>query len=270
MKLSFRSIAPLVAALATIGLAGSAFAASVTLYEQDFENPNNPPAFQNGFGSGYSDLSQQQVNDLYGGQPAGFSFAQAFTVETMLLTGSTAFGTGYNDTTGQGGNYAVGMLCCAQEDLLGLSFNVGAFDFFNFRLDISSVGLHGASGAPFASPADIPIFQFTLFDNPTGTTNTGGNGTVLSQASLTGVASPLQDLVWTTGSFAFNTAGNTNGNVTLQVDLLQGGYAVFDNWKITASDTPGGGLGAVPLPAGLPLLMAGLAGLGIAGRRRGT
>jgi hypothetical protein len=268
MKFSFNFAPAILGGACAVWLAGTAFAGSVTLYEQDFENPNTPPGFVNGSGSNYSDLSQQQVNDLYGGQPPGFTFAQANTVETMLLTGSAAFGTGYNDTTGQGGNYAIGMLCCSQNDLLGLSFDVGTYSFFNFRVDISSVGLHRGPGAPFASATDVPIFQFTLYDNPTGVNNTG-SGTVLSQATLTGVASPLADLVWTSGTFAFDTTGNTNGNVTLQVDLLQGGYAVFDNWKITASDTSGGGLETVPVPAGLPLLLSGLFGLGLFRRKLG-
>ena len=238
--------------------AASAHAASITLYEQDFESPDG---FVNGAGSGYSDLSQQQVNALYNNQPAGFSFAQQFTVETMLLTGNQAFGTGYNDPTGQGGNYALGMLGSAQNDLLGLTFNVGSFDFFNFRLDISSVGLHGGPGAPFASAGDVPAFKFTLYDNPTGA-NTTGSGTVLDEGTLTGTASALDTLDWTTGTFAFNTKDATNGNVTLQLDLISGGYAAFDNFKITASDTAGGGLTPVPLPAGLPLLLAGLGAFG--------
>jgi hypothetical protein len=254
-------------ACAAILLVNPALAASVTLYDQDFESPNVP--FVNGFGSSYDDLSQQQVNDLYGGQPAGFSFAQRFTVETMLLTGSEANGgSGYNDTTGKGENYAVGMLCCVQDDRLGLSFDVGGFDFFNFKIDVSSVALYQNGGGPqFTSASDVPIFRFTLYDNPTGATGLFGNSTVLDTGDLTGVASALDELVWTTDTFAFDTTGSTNGNVTLSVDLIQGGYAVFDNWLITASDDAGGGLDVVPLPASLPLLLGGLAALAALRRR---
>ena len=243
-----------------VATSGATQAASITLFDQDFESPNG---FINNFGSGYSDLSQQSVNSLYANQPAGFTFAQSFTVETMLLTGTQAFGTGYNDVSGQGGNYALGMLGSAQNDLLGLSFDVGGFDFFNFQIDISSVGLHGGGGAPFASPTDIPQFMFTLFDNPSGAANVGG-GTILDMGTLTGVASNLDVLDWTTGTFAFDTSASTNGNVTLQIDLVAGGYAAFDNFKITASDIAGGGLEQVPVPATLSLF---LIGLGLAGAR---
>lgn len=235
-------------------------AASVTLYEQNFEAPNSPPGFINGYGSGYKDLSQQQVNVLYGGQPAGFSFAQAYTVETVLLTGTQAFGTGYSDPSGIGGNHAISMLSSVQNDLLGLSFNVGSFGFFNFTVDVSSLGADGIGG-PFTNDQSPPEFQFTLFDNPSGALTTG-SGTILGQANLVGTSSAIDTLDWTNGLFAFDTSSATNGNVTLQVDLLSGGYAVMDNFMITASDEAGGGLPPpVPAPAAFWLLGTALAGL---------
>jgi hypothetical protein len=237
-----------------ISISTAAQSTSITLYDQDFESPDG---FING--SGYSDLSQQSVNDLYKDQPVGFSFAQTFTVETILLTGTQAFGTGYNDTSGQGGNYALGMLGSAQNDLLGLSFDIGTFDFFNFQIDISSVGLHGGPGSPFATAGDVPEFAFTLFDNPSGTAGVPGTGTVLDSGTLTGVASALDVLSWTTGTFAFDASQSTNGNVTLQIDLVQGGYAAFDNFKITASDQAGGGINDVSVPATISLFSLGLA-----------
>ena len=54
----------------------------------------------------------------------------------------------------------------------------------------------------------------------------------------------------------------------LQVDLLSGGYAAFDNFRITASEEAGGGLSPVPLPAGLPLLLGGFGALSLLFRRR--
>ena len=253
-----------------VGLpAAPSLAASVTLYQQDFEAPDG---FVNGSGSGYDDLSQQSVNSLYHDQPTGFEFAQTFTVETMLLTGTQAFGTGYSDPGGTFGNYAVGMLCCAQNDLLGLSFDVGSYDFFNFRIDVSSIGVSGGPGSPFASVDDIPWFEFRLYDNPGGGATTGG-GLLLDEGDLYGTASALDVVDPTRGTFAFDASGSTDGNVTLQINLRLGGYAIFDNLLITASDEAGGGLGdgdpgVVPLPASLPLLLAGLGAVGLIRRRR--
>ncbi len=205
------------------------------------------------------------MNTLYGGQPVGFFFAQTYTVETALLTGNQAFGTGYSDATNTGGNYAVGMLSNVQNDLLGLSFDIGSYNFFNFAIDISSLGLDGPSG-PFVN-GDLPKFKFTLFDNPSGTSTTG-SGTELDSAELIGKLSEQHVLDWTHGVFAFDTSNSTNGNVTLQVDLLQGGYAVFDNFKITASDEALGGISTVPVPATIWLFSFGLIGVISLARRK--
>ena len=132
------------------------------LYNQNFENPA-------GFVNDGGDVNIfKSVNELYGNQPPGFTFAQAFTVETLLLSGSQAFGTGYSDSTGIGGHYALGMLSDQQNDLLGLSFNVGTRKFLNVRMTISSIDL-SVFGGPFV-PVNgaVPVFAFTLYDNPSG------------------------------------------------------------------------------------------------------
>lgn len=234
----------------------SASAGVITLYDQDFESPTN---YINGFGSGYKDLSQQQVNDLYGGQQ-GLMFAQAYTVETAFLSGNEAFGTGYKDASGIGGNYAIGMLSDVQNDLLGMSFsfNLGTNDFFNLALDVSSLGLDGVGG-PFTDGTVAPEFQFTLFSESGG--NGLGAGSVLGQHSLTGTASSIDTLDWTRGLFSFDASSDLDGNVTLQIDLLSGGYAVLDNILITSSDTP---TVSVPEPSVFALLGLGLFGLGFA------
>lgn len=245
----------LISSLLIASFSSISSAAVITLYDQDFESPSG---YVNNFGSGYDDLSQQSVNSLYGNQPVGFTFAQTFTVETLLLTGNQVFGTGYSDASGQGGNYALGMLGTAQDDRLGLSFNVQNFDFFNFQVDISSLGIDHPEGRFNPSgtwdATTAPIFKFVLFDNPSAT-NTIGSGTVLDMVQLTGTASARDQLVWTTGQFALDTSNSTNGNVTLQIDLIQGPYAVFDNLLITASDQAGAGLDPVSAPSGLGLLL---------------
>lgn len=112
--------------------------------------------------------------------------------------------------------------------------------------------------------------------SPVACPSCGGPGTGLSTASMAG--SPIAGtttLGWTSGSATLSTAGNTNGKVTLLIDLRGGvgmaGYSAFHNLVIARSDTPGdtgGGGGTVPEPT--TLMLAGLAAmvLGLRGRPR--
>jgi len=237
--------------------------ATTILYTQNFENPN-PRSFVNNGG----DVNIfNPINTLYGGQPAGFSFAQHFTVETLLVGGTQAWGTGFLDPQGKAGKHVISMLSSVQSDLLGLSFNVGKNTFLNFQMDISSIDLDRWGGPVVPRGGLAPVFRFSLFDNPGGGTGVGG-GTLLSFVDVTGTATPLKNTFdWTNHIVALNAAGNTNGNVILQIDELQGGYAALDNFVIAASDNPGD-VGQVPEPATLALLGIGLAGMGWARRRR--
>ena len=252
-------ILTLIPALVLLIFSSQAFA--VILYDQDFENP---AAFVNNGG----DVNiSNPVNSLYGNQPPGFLFAQAFTVETLLVTGNQAFGTGYSDPSGIGGNYTLGMLSNAQNDLLGLSFDVGVNDFLNVRMDISSIDL-SVFGGPFVPAAGIvPTFQFTLYDNPGGGAGLFGNGTVLSQLQASGTASPRDVFDWTEAVLPLSAVGNTNGNVILQIDMLNGGYGALDNFLIEASETPGNPA-AVPVPAAVWLFGTALLGLAGFGKRK--
>jgi len=208
----------------------SVYSATV-LYDQDFENP---ASFVNNAG----DVNIfNDVNSLYGDQPDGFTFAQKFTVETLLVTGNQAFGTGYSDPAGTAGNYAIGMLANYQNDLLGLSFDIGTNNFLNTSIDLSSIDLSVFSG-PFVPDGAIPTFEFTLFDNPFGITTTGG-GTILDSIQVDAPASAKSVFDWTNVILPLDATGNTNGNVTLRIDLIDGGYGAMDNLIIAASDIAG-------------------------------
>ena len=215
-------------------------ASTVVLYDQGFENPN-------GFINSGGDFDFGRINALYSNQPPGFTFTEQFTVDALLITGDRAFGTGYSDPSGIGGNYAIGMLSDLQNDLLGLSFDVEDNDFLNVSLDISSIDLD-SFGGPFLPPdGTVPVFEFTLFDNPTGTPGLG-SGTVLSSLQATGTQSARNVFDWTDVLLALDASGSTNGNVILRIDLLSGGYAAFDNLRIAASDTAGDVGESVPEP----------------------
>jgi PEP-CTERM motif len=240
--------------------------AGTILYSQNFENPN-PGSFVN---DENRDINvYRSINTLYGGQPAGFNFAQDFTVETLLVGGTRAFGTGYKDPQGRAGNYAIGMLSSAQNDLLGLSFNVGANKFLNFQVDVSSIDVDGFGG-PFVPVGGLaPVFRFSLFNNPTGSAGVG-SGTLLSSIEVTGTKNPSKSTFdWSNFIVALNATGNTNGNVILRIDSLAGGYSALDNFVISASDVAGdiGGT-AVPLPTSLALLGGGMFLIGFTKRRK--
>jgi hypothetical protein len=233
-------------------------AASI-LYDQNFEHP---VGFVNEAGDVNSDRS---INQLYGSQPAGFVFAQTNTVETLFLHGTEAFGHGYSDPSGIGGNYAIGMLSNVEEDWLGLAFHVGGNTFLNVGLDVSSIDL-SSFGGTFVRCGAVPLFAFTLYDNPTGAIGLG-SGAVLASAEGYGTASQRDVFDWTHLMLALDASGSTNGNVILRIDLVSGGYAAMDNFRIASSDTAGDvGPVAVPEPASLLLLCAG--GIGALARAR--
>ncbi len=254
-------------AATTACLGTAAQAATVVLYTQNFENPDN---FVNDGG----DVNiYRSVNQLYGNQPPGFQFAQDFTVETLLVGGSQAWlgagnpGGGFKDPQAKAGQHVVSMLSTRQDDLLGLSFNIGSFKFLNVQMDISSIDLNNFGGPFFDGTA--PTFRYTLYDNPSGAVGLG-SGAALSSVDVVGtIAANRWTFDWTNTVFGLDAAGNSNGNVTLRIDLLTGGYAALDNIVIAASDTsgtvdPGN---PVPEPGSAALVLLALGALGWARRR---
>jgi len=118
-----RFIAPLMAAAVVLWPAPAL--ADVLLYSQDFEHPDN---FVNDGG----DINIfRTINQLYHDQPAGFVFSQTFTTETLLIGGTQAFGQGYKDPDGRGGQFVVSQLSDRQDDRLGLALNVGSVKILN-------------------------------------------------------------------------------------------------------------------------------------------
>lgn len=153
------------------------------------------------------------------------------------------------------------MLESVDNDLLGLSFNVGTNDFLVVTMDLSSIDLSVFSGHFIPPEGAAPTFEFSLYDNPGGGVGLG-SGTPLDTLQATATASPRDTFEWTAVELPLDASGATDGNVILRIDLLEGEYAAMDNFQIFASETPD-----IPEPvAGAALLAA--AGLCSLRRRR--
>ncbi|MEL6329923.1 MAG: hypothetical protein AAFR38_09690 [Planctomycetota bacterium] len=218
----------------------------VTVFEEDFESPTGINL------RGDMDVTQQTVASIYGA-----TFNQTFTVETLAINGPQNT---FSDPSGMGGNYSIGLLSDAQNDLFAFTFNVADRDFVNVFFDLSSIDLPGLGGPFTQDGVSVPELSVMLLDTPGGVFNIGSPGSfgVLGSGTATGVASPRFEFDWTSHQFFFNATGSTDGNVTLLFDLTAGGYASLDNFLIESNE--------VPSPAGVAAF--GLAGLVASGRRR--
>ncbi|HEY5625320.1 MAG TPA: thrombospondin type 3 repeat-containing protein, partial [Dehalococcoidia bacterium] len=210
---------------ATALAAAPAHSQSIVLYTNDFETPNVPIAINCG-----NSLDTRTIDTLYGGP--GFVYNQQFTVEAVSIDDAGAL---YSDPSGTGGAYAIGMLSAFQDDKLGLTFDRQAKTYINVGLDLSSIDVSGCGG-PFG--VAVPIMQVSLLDSPGGVFSFGSP--VLDVDTITGVAAPDQwTFEWSTGVVSLDATGATDGNVSIVFDLIQSGYAAFDNLSIVASDSTG-------------------------------
>ena len=239
----------------------TAVAATITLFQNDFEAPTGIL-----IPSGCcSDATQQTVNSLF-----GTAFDQTFTVETLAINGPAEV---YSDPSGIGGNYALGMLTSEQNDLLSLTFDTTGLGFVNLGWDIAAVGIDQPVGAPITATflTGASSYRLTLYDTPGGTFSFASLGTytVLDSKTVTGT-DPLPGGLtfdWLRQVVALNASGQTDNQVTLVIDQIAGGYGAFDNLVIAASTEAGDLPGVVPEPSTLLLLGTGLA-LATRSRRR--
>jgi hypothetical protein len=198
---------------------------TVVLYSNNFESPNVPLAVNCG-----NSLDTRGINFLYG--KPGFTYDQVFTVEGVNIHDPLHL---YSDPEGKGGNYSIGMLTSAQDDKLALHFSKQGHSLINVGFDLSSLDVSGCGG-PFG--VAVPKMKVSVLNTPSGPFSF--NAPVLSTQTLTGVAAPNQwTMKWTFVVASLDVSASTNDNITVLFDLVQSGYATFDNLSITASEVAG-------------------------------
>jgi len=204
----------------------------IILYQNDFESPLDLPR-----GGSCTLLDSRDINSLYGTDENPFT--QQFSVETVLLK-SVYDGPNeisYSDPQGIGGNFSIGFLASAEDDMLALGFDTLGKNFLNVCMDVSSIDGPVHCGGPYG--IDTTTFLVSLIDSPSGDVQL--SGTVLDSATMSSPAGPNSwTLNWTTNSIALDASQSANGRVSIVWDLLEPAfYGVLDNLVIVTSDTPG-------------------------------
>ncbi|MEZ4756663.1 MAG: T9SS type A sorting domain-containing protein [Flavobacteriales bacterium] len=203
-------------------------AQNVLVYSNQFLTPLQTPTIA----SCQQDFGVDPVNTLWAGTGLGTSsgeFQNTNTVETILITGPADV---YDDPSGIGGDYSIGMLNTVFGDKLGLLIDTEGLPFVNVGMDISAI--NSTCGGPF--PMDTAVFLLELLDAPGGVFNLG-SGTVLDADTLTGTGPNTDSFVfnWANASGNLDVSGSTDGMVALRMTLIRSTYASFDNIVIEAS-----------------------------------
>ncbi|MEN0048384.1 MAG: T9SS type A sorting domain-containing protein [Bacteroidota bacterium] len=209
-------------------------ASPLSLYSQDFENPNGFVA-----STFFNDASGQDVRDLYGQE-----LKMRFTTETLSIDGSLDI---YTDPDGRGGDYSLA-IWNGQDDLLGLTFDTQGKEFLNVKLDLSAIALTIDGGISIWSNTlgettipDPPLLNLKLYDDPNQNLDIEDPmGTILDEITLEGIEVGETPFTfnWKEVIASLDASGSTNDNVTLVFDLLgvNNAYAAMDNIEIEASN----------------------------------
>lgn len=238
------------------------WAAGEWFYIQDFEAPT-------GFVNSGGDVDvSHTVQQLFGSSPTPQAFAQSGTVGTLLLTGNEAWGRGYDDINGMGGQHALGF-SSGTGTRLALPVDIGSWRYLVVAVSLSPADLDRWGGPYVPGPGVEPLFRFSVYDNPDGASRLG-SGTPLSWGGA--YVSPSRE-PWTidfTNLFmVLDAQAATNGKLLLELDLMEGGYGVLDNMMIAGYDGQGD-LPPIPEPETYALMLAGLMTVGsvLVARRR--
>lgn len=204
-------------------------AKDVLVYSNQFIAPIATPTIA----SCQKDFAVDPVNNLWEGTGTGTSsgrFENTNTVETILITGPADV---YDDPSGIGGDFSIGMLNTNWGDKLGLLIDTEGLPYVNVRMDISAINT--TCGGPL--PMDTAVFLLELLDAPGGVFNLS-SGTVLDSDTLMGVGPDVDYFVfnWANVRGSLDVTGSTDGKVALRMTLIRSSYASFDNIYIEASE----------------------------------
>ncbi|MDX2024248.1 MAG: hypothetical protein SF187_28660 [Deltaproteobacteria bacterium] len=200
---------------------------SRVLYTNDFETPNVTLAVDCPHA-----LDARGINFLYG-TPA-FAFNQVNTVEGVIINDPSKL---YKNPAGTGGKFALGMLSTLQDDRLSLTFDVTGKPFLNVGLVLSAIDVNGCGG-PFGVAR--PVMKVSLYETTTGVHNFSTPGKLLDEGMITGDApADPWTFAWKYGVVSLDASQATTARVSVVFDLLQSGYAAFDNLSIVASAKAG-------------------------------
>jgi hypothetical protein len=178
------------------------------------------------------DFSPDPVNTLWAGTGIGTSsgeFVNTSTVETLLINGPADI---YDDPSGIGGDYSVGMLNTIYGDKLGLLIDTEGLPYINISMDISAINT--TCGGPLAM--DTATFLIELLDAPGGVFDVS-SGVAIDADTLIGTAPNEDSFIfnWANASGSLDVSGSTDGMVAVRFTLLRSNYASFDNIYIEAS-----------------------------------
>ena len=131
------------------------------------------------------------------------------------------------------------MLSDIADDKLALGFDAHDKAYVNIGMDVSSIDVNAIS-CGLGHPVGISnaIFLVSLIDSPDGVVRLDGN--VLDLANVSSPEAANQwTFNWTYNIIALDARKSENGNLSVVWDLVEGGYATFDNLIVVASNIPG-------------------------------
>ncbi len=219
------------------------------------------------------------MKTLIGALVAGFMAAGAANAANITLT---------TIDDGRTGQNAIGQLATVTNDTaIGVSQSGSLLYNGIFEFDLSSIAsgstinsvAFGWTNTRFISntgsnPAKVDLFAFAGDGSVTDSDHTGGTQVVDSSTPAGGTGGDTDSFLFSDLSMLSSALTNgyltvrfeTNSFASINVAALEN--AIYDAATLTVDYTAPPTTSPIPLPAGMPLLLAGLGAFGIAKRRK--